>query len=231
MEPYSGDLHKTDLLAGLFEIPPIQRNESWKSEFLSNVADASFACGDPQVIVGPDGFLYFNLMIPEPYKEFQCYVIRHMKDDFLLHEGFGVIINSNKEKPDWVFSYGDIVNFHMNGEFYSKPDPEKPGVGMISNDNTVMAGQPSENFLPKQCRRVIKNYLKSLGMDEVGILLIHRPVPYGAYPELVFKLTAEKFINEAEYERVMKSLSWFLPRHYTYASAEDFGLAESYEDL
>jgi hypothetical protein len=83
-EPYIGDLTKTDILFNLVQTSQSERDEKWKQTFLDNIGQASFRCGDPQVITGPDGFPYFQLFLPEPHKEFQCFVIDRMKDDFLL---------------------------------------------------------------------------------------------------------------------------------------------------
>ncbi|GAB3976087.1 hypothetical protein GCM10028806_34950 [Spirosoma terrae] len=57
---YLGDLNKTKIIRGLCEIPKVSRDDKWKQVFFENISDASFRCGSPQVIKGPDGMLYFN---------------------------------------------------------------------------------------------------------------------------------------------------------------------------
>src|SRR5688572_5443427 len=87
------DISKTQLLVDLFNVPLEQRDDAWRQNFYDNVQMASYACGNPQVFSGPDGFPYFILKTPEPNKPFESFCIRNMKDDFLLEKGFGVAIN------------------------------------------------------------------------------------------------------------------------------------------
>src|SRR5688572_25906396 len=106
----------------LFQVSQEQRGDSWRHTFYENVKSASFACGDPQTFTGPDGFPYFILRTPEPNKPFESFCLRNMKDDFLLDKGFGVVINPRENSVDWVFSHGDIVNLHLNNDFFTKTD-------------------------------------------------------------------------------------------------------------
>jgi hypothetical protein len=115
--PYLGDLNKTNRLYTLVQVPQAKRDAAWEKSFLENVSGASFRSGNLQVQLGPDGLPYFQLFLPEPNKSFQCYVIDQMKDDFLLAAGYGVAINPTNTGADWVFSYGDILNLHLNKEF------------------------------------------------------------------------------------------------------------------
>lgn len=230
--PYYGDLVKTNILNELFKVSREQRDDKWNAKFLENVADASFVCGNPQVIEGPDGFPYFQLNIPEPYKKFQCFVIRHMKDDFLLDKGFGVAINPSKGQPDWVFSYGDIVNYHIRNEFYTKSENwDLPKQEIIKEKEEVLLGQPSESILPNQTRIVIRDFLKGIGLNDTKLLLMNRRKPNGFLQELVFNLTPDKFEKKEHYEGVMKSIAWYLPRHYSYVSMNESAFKDSFRPL
>jgi hypothetical protein len=213
--PYQGDMKKTSMLYQLFAIPKERRDENWMKNFIANVADAGFRCSEPQVIQGPDGFPYFMLFLPNQYQPFQAFVIRRMKDDFLLEAGYGIVINPHgaQSYADWVFSYGDIVNFHINGEFYTSihiPEFEDDEL----NYGDVQAEQPSEKFLPKQARLVIKDFLKSQGMQLPKILLLTKNIDGCRVQRLVFNLYLENFPTTRHFEFTMNHLSWFLPRHY-----------------
>lgn len=107
-------------MVDLFQIPQEERDDNWQRTFYDNVKTATYACDNPQVFTGPDGFPYFILKTPEANKLFQSFCIQNMKDDFLLEKGFGVVINPKETSADWVFSYGDIVNLHLNKEFFYK---------------------------------------------------------------------------------------------------------------
>ncbi len=231
-EPYLGDLNKTALLNELFETPAEQRDEAWQKTFLDNVLDASFACDEPQVAGGPDGFPYFRLHIPEPNTSFQCFVIRHMIGDFLLENGFGIVINPQKPSPDWVFSYGDIVNYHLKQEFYTSSSmPPLPPTEVLDKDERVLIGQPSESLFPMSVRQNMKKYLQWKKIEDVKILLMSRQSEQGMRQELVFNLTPDRFVSHEEYEAVMQSLAWFLPRHYIYVSMEEASFKSEFAPL
>ena len=227
--PYYGDLGKTQILQDLFETPTEKRGEEWKKTFLENVKDASFSCGNPQILTGPDGFPYFQLRTTEPYKEFECYVLKHMKDDFLLSEGYGVAINAHKDEPDWVFSYGDIVNYHIRQEFYTDSSTGSLQEKDIINDQEeILTGQPDESILPMETRNVIREYLSRHGIIDCKILLMNRGTPEGITREIVFNITSDQFENEAKYEDIMGRISWFLPRHYIYDSMNESGFENNF---
>lgn len=230
-ESYYGDLSKTNKLSELFEVPIEQRDQNWQSKFLENVGEASFACGTPQVIEGPDGFPYFQLNIPEPYKEFECFVLMHMKD-FLLQHGIGVVINANKGQPDWVFSHGDIVNFQLRAEFYTESEKhDLPSQEVIKDGEEILVGQPAEAILPIETRAVIREFLTNAGLENVKIALVNRRRPSGILQELVFNLTPARFQSTEHYEAVMRSIAWYLPRHYSYVSMEESALGENFQPL
>lgn len=232
-EPYYGDLEKTKILDRLFRVPKDQRDESWKKDFLQHVSEASFASGEPQVIEGPDGFPYFQLNTPEAGKPFQCFVLKHMTSDFLLKEGFGVVINAAKGDPDWVFSYGDIVNYHIRKEFYThSKEWNLPGNEVIQEEQEVLVGEPSENILPQETRGVVRQFLQRLGIVDCKITLMNRKMKDDSFlQEIVFNLTPQRFPKKEYYEAVMKSISWFLPRHYTYVSMDEPSLGNSFRPL
>jgi hypothetical protein len=224
--PYLGDLNKTNSIYQLIQTPKAERDEKWQSAFLQNIAQASFRCGEPQVITGPDGFPYFQLFLPEPHKSFQCYVIDRMKDDFLLSKGFGVVINPSSNNADWVLSYGDILNFQLNGTFYTTGETafsNNQKSETIHEEEEVMIGQPSETILPKQTRRLIREFLKTNGVKHPKILLMmrHKKEGTGVSQELVFNVTPKDFNSDDRCRNVMQAINWYLPRHYSFASMSE----------
>ncbi len=222
---YFGDLKKTENLLRIFEIPKEKRDDAWIQEFLANVTDASFRTTETPVILGPDGFPYFQLFSPVPGQTFQCFVVKEMVKDFILEEGFGISINPAGGNPDWVFTAGDLVNFNLRGQFYSRQNPKKNGQGfsseIIEKDQKVLISQPSENYLPKFTREHIKLALSNLGMNQVKVFLMDR-MDQDAGQELVFNLTPEQF-SDVEYKRAMTIISWFLPRHYSISGINEEG--------
>jgi hypothetical protein len=225
-EPYLGDLNKTAEIYNLIKTPPSDRDENWNASFLSLLSSASFRCGDPQVITGPDGLPYFQLFLPEPNTSFQCYVIDKMKDDFLLEHGYGVVINPTGNQPDWVLSYGDILNFHLNHSFYTYEDTPFSKVmtdEVINEAENVMIGQPSEELLPFATRKIMEAFLKMNGVESPKVLLMMRHTNDNTSfnQDLAFNIIPSNFENEESYRYVMQTLSWFLPRHYSFVGLDE----------
>ncbi|SDJ47932.1 hypothetical protein SAMN04487898_10340 [Pedobacter sp. ok626] len=235
-EPYLGDLDKTQLIFELIDVPRENRGEEWQKSFLENIIYASFRCGDPQVITGPDGFPYFQLLMPKPNEHFQCYVIDRMKDDFLLQSGYGVVINPDEGQPDWVLSYGDILNLHLTGSFYTTGPTLFSGAKedeTIHKDEKVLVGQPSEVILPKMARTILRQFLINNGVKSPKVLLMsrHGSSDEVASQDLVFNLTPESFESEELFRSVTRHLAWFLPRHYSFAALAEKQFSDCFMPL
>jgi len=209
------DISKTQIIAELILVPRDQRDEKWNQSFLLNVQMASFACADPQVMTGPDGFPYFVLNLPKPQTPFESFCIRNLKDDYLLENGYGVTINPTENAAEWVFSHGDIVNLHLNNEFYSKsPEVEIKAEVTLDKNEELLIAQPSETYLPKQTRVVLKNYLQYYGVTEPKIMLISRKEKGKMIQELAINVFKEETRSPELLPKFMQQVAWFLPKHY-----------------
>src|SRR5690606_26535655 len=158
---------KTAILYHLVQTPKNARDEKWQNTFLENVATASFRCDDPQVQTGPDGFPYLQLHLPEPNTEFNCHVIKNEVNG-LLESGLGIAINPTSQGADWVFSYGDILCYQLNNDFYENPNnmfSNKAGKEVLNEAEEVLIAQPSEAILPKASRKVLSEFLKANGIQ------------------------------------------------------------------
>lgn len=223
-QPYLGDLAKTDTIFKLVQTPQQERTELWNDLFLDNLAGASFRCGDPQVITGPDGYPYFQLFLPEPGVEFQCFVIEHMTGAFLLENGLGVVIQPSATGADWVLTYGDIVNYHLNKEFYTAGHSfaTHKENEVLEQEEKVMVAHPSEALLPQYTRSILREYLKANGVETPKVLLMMRTLPDGKVTQdIVFNITEHHFENREQYEALMGSLRWFMPLHYSYVGMDE----------
>lgn len=235
-QPYLGDLAKTAEIYQLVDTPPADRDEAWNAAFLANLSAASFRCGDPQVIQGPDGFPYVHLLLPEPGVGFQCYVIERMKDDFLLKRGLGVVIKADDSAPDWVLSYGDILNLHLNNEFYTTA--ETPFSKEVSDENIkteekVLVGQPAETLLPQVTRNVLREFLESNGVSspKVSLMMRHQQNETEVSQDLAFNIIPQNFGSEEDFRTVMERLPWFLPRHYSIVGLREMALEDGFMPL
>ncbi|HQW01573.1 MAG TPA: hypothetical protein PLR30_03810 [Saprospiraceae bacterium] len=220
-EPYYGDLQKTQILTELFAVAQENRDDAWKHHVIQHLAEASFRSGDPQLLTGPGGFPYFQLLLPEPGTAFECYVLSHMVDDFLFERGWGVVINLKGNQPDWLLTYGDVVNYKLKKEFYSAPQiSELPPTGVIQQDEQVLVGQPSDSLLPPQVRNAMRQYLEFHGHHGVKIALLTRMTSQGPVQQLIFDLAPEQFADEPTYQAFLQSLGWFMPQHYIFGSMD-----------
>lgn len=224
-EGYLQSLEKTERIALLLAIPAEERNEQWLQQFLADLPAASFSCGHPQVIAGADGFPYFQLFLPLPGTEFQSFVIEKMMDEFLLERGFGVVINPGAEHPDWVLTYGDILNLQLNGSFFTSAE-ESPfatagGLEVVAEQEEVFIGQPSEQLLPLKTRKLLRDFFELNGIVSPRMLLMVRKNEEGSTQDLAFNITPEQFDSEEHYRNMMHTVTWYLPRHYSIVGLKD----------
>lgn len=231
-QPYLGDLDKTSEIYHLIETPVDERDNLWENRLLSNLPLASFKCGDPQVVVGSDGFPYFQLFLPEPMTSFQCFVIDRVKDDFLLEAGYGVVIMSSKG-AEWVLSYGDILCYHLNNSFYfeNKLFSKNTTDEIIQSEEQVMIGAPDEKILPTQARRQLKDFLVMNGLSCPKVLLMVRNSNGSIVQDLVFNATVKDFKTEEKYRTVMQMLAWYLPKSYSYVGMDESVFGRGFEPL
>ena len=216
------DINKTGIIATLFKFPKDQRDDDWYKAFYGNVANASFGSATPQVLTGPDGFPYFILNTPEENKSFESFCIKNMMDDFLLDNGWGVVFNPAADKSaDWVFTQGDIVNFHLNNEFVSAIEPAAiehieftKTVGLLKKEEKVMIAQPSAEYLPYGTRHALKLFLQSKGIKKPKLMMLTTYAENTVIRKLAFNIHPEDFPITSKLDYLMQQVGWFLPRQY-----------------
>jgi len=229
-----GDLEKTIVINNLLTIPLEERNNEWVAQFIDNIAEANLEVSEPEIIMSTEGFPYFNLRTVEAGENFQAYVIKQ-KLPILLKNGFGVAINTTKENPDWMFSYGDILNFAIRNEFYTDDHHFSLNNGdfIIGSDEEILVGQPSEDILPTYARHQIREFLNYSGVKNPMVMLIARNYTDEASvtQDLVFNITPKNFANEKEYKQAMNTISWFLPKHYSLVGLDTQAVDTGFQPL
>jgi len=229
-----GDLEKTLIINNLLSISLEKRDNVWVSEFINNIADANLAISEPEIIMSTEGFPYFNLRSVEPEENFQAYVIKD-KLSVLLQNGFGVALNTKKENPDWMFSYGDLLNYAIREEFYT--DDHHFSINnqdfVIGSEEEILVGQPSEEILPRYARQQISEFLQYSGVKNPIVMLIARNYndEQKVTQDLVFNITPKNFSNEKEYQVAMNTISWFLPKHYSLVGMDAETMASGFQTL
>ncbi|GHE30776.1 hypothetical protein [Sphingobacterium griseoflavum] len=229
-----GDLEKTIIINNLMRTPFEQRNQQWRADFLANIAGANLKLGNPEVVMSNDGYPYFQLETVNTGENFQAVVLERQLDTLLEH-GFGVVINAQASQPDWVFSYGDLVNLKINKEFYtdksifSNPKEQQ----CIGKDEDILVGQPSEEILPRSVRQYIREFLQESGVKNPKVMLIARNYTdeKSVSQDLVFNMVPAQFSSEKDFDRIMKSLSWFLPKHYSFFGVDEMSVENGFQPV
>ncbi|MEP6749177.1 MAG: hypothetical protein ABJB86_15695 [Bacteroidota bacterium] len=237
-EKMGADGKKTQLVCGLLQIPAAQRNENWQREFYEHVQTAGFECGDPQTMIGPDGYTFFVLKTPETNEPAEPVCIQNIKDD-ILEKGYGIVINPTDTTADWVFSYGDIVNLHLTKSFISDMDnivvrniEMTKRVEVIKKGEDITLAQPSEKYLPQRARDALKKFLQGKGITRPMVMLMCRKSRGAMIQELAFNIFPEDFSSAEERDHRIRQIAWFLPRHYLIASFnKNTNMAKYFADL
>ncbi len=216
------DISKTNIVAELLKVSRHKRDDTWYQSFYQNVPAASFASATPQTLIGPDGFTYFVLNTPDINKTFEPYCIQNMKDDFLLNNGWGIVLNPAEDKSaEWVFTYGNIVNFHLNNEFVSVTEDAAvenieftKTVGVIKKAEQVLVAQPSESYLPKATRRALKAFLQRKGITRPKLMMLTTNSQGKSARKLAFNIHPENYPVTSKLDYLMQQVGWFLPNNY-----------------
>jgi len=229
-----GDLEKTVIINSLMQTPLHERNSNWVEEFVNNIAQANLTLAEPEVLMGSDGFPYFNLRTIASGESFKAFVIQ-VELENILRQGFGVAINAGQDQSDWIFSHGDMVNLRLNGDFYTDNSnfTLKNEKTVFTKDEEILIGQPAEEILPRQLRNVIREFLVYNGIKNPKIALIARNYKDEELvkQDLVFNIIPKQFATEKEFEAIMTTISWFLPRHYSFIGLDELSLENGFQPL
>lgn len=229
-----GDLEKTIIINNLMRTPFEQRNKQWRDDFLANIAGANLKLGNPEVVMSNDNFPYFQLETVNAGENFQAVVIQNQLDTMLDH-GFGIVINAHAAQPDWIFSYGDLINLKLNNEFYTDKsvfsNPKE--YQSIGQDEDILVGQPSEQILPAILRHLIREYLQHAGLKNPKVMLIARNYTdeENASQDLVFNMIPAQFATGKDFDEIMKALHWFLPKHYSFFGVDEMSIQNGFQPL
>lgn len=217
METLSVDLQK------LVTVPDEKRDQSWENLFFQKLTSGhlSVLSADPQT--GPDGWPYLLTVVDDSAAE----PVQKMLH-WCATKGVGLVVNPNKDYPDYVFTYGMIWHFRQTGYFYLDQAEVKTGVVEVNvNDTNVMSGSPSEEFLPKYVRQILKEFFRDQGLLQVKILMLSQDG--GKHFDLCFSLESLRSPPTKEHSDILEAISWFMPPHYSLMLMSEKGLPSFFE--
>lgn len=185
------------------------RDEAWEKGFLKALSEAQVRVVNPEPQAGPDHWPYLSVQTGEGADD----SIRNVLN-WLSTRGIGLVLNAHKASPDYVLTYGMIWNFRERGEFLTTVDADHSRTGRfdIKHGQEVLAGSPSEAYLPKYARTVIKQFLMDQGIFAPKILMVS--LDKKNY-DLCFSIESLKSPPAHEHANIAEALSWFLPAHYS----------------
>lgn len=199
-------------IESLFKIPLNERNNSWINEFNMSIKNYRFEEKNPNIFEDRIGMKYKNLVINNENGQ-----IIDLFIDECLENGVGICINGNENNYDWLFTYGEILDYNLNKKFYSNEISE-PFMGNIIDrylhNKQATIGQPSEKYLPQITKTQIRNLLKSFGLENIKIALIWWRESDRL--TIAFEILPEMFQNPTDetLQSLLKFIGWYLPNHY-----------------
>ena len=196
----------------LFKTQLDERNQSWIDVFNISIKNYRFEALLPNVFEDRIGMSYLNLTFNNQNG--------HEIDEFIeksLEDGYGICINGKENEQDWLFTYGELLDYHLNKKFYSNQILE-PFTGNVIDryfhEKQATIGQPSEKYLPQITRLQIKKLLSSFGLENIKIALIWWRENNRI--TLAFEIVPEMFKNPTDdsLHSLLKFIGWYLPNHY-----------------
>lgn len=196
-------------IESMLSIAPGRRDVTWERNFLRELPAAKVRVLNPEPQVGPDHWPY--LFVSTEGDEASLEPITDVLN-WLSTRGIGLAVNPHKTTPDIVLTYGMIWNFRERGEFITDQagQPEKKKIE-LRNGQEVLAGPPSEAYLPKYARSILKQFLLDQGVVAPKVLMVSFDK---VHFDLCFSLESLGSPPEHEHEGIAEALSWFLPMHY-----------------
>lgn len=192
----------------LLQTPPAKRDDVWEKSFLAEFPKVEVKILNPEPQQGPDGWPYLFVATGDGADEPILNVL-----GWLSEKGIGLAVNPHKAAPDFVLTYGMIWNYRERGEFLSaSPRAEASREPIqLTNGQEILVGPPSEVYLPRYARAILKQFLLDQGAFAPKVNMVS--FDKQNY-DLCFSIESLKSPPEKEHEGIAEAISWFLPAHY-----------------
>lgn len=202
----------------LVQLPEAHRDELWETRFLAAIPEICVEIPKPEPVTGPDGWPYLQVRTGPNGTEPVVKII-----DWLAARGIGMVVNAHKMVPDYVFPYGMLWPFRGNRRFAGASGRSTPSDRAFDPGAGLVAGPPSQAYLPTFVREVIREFLKSQGFEDPRIVVITNP-DYTA-TDLAFSIESLGHMAPSDQSVLAEALLWFLPPSYnlTFLAERDVG--------
>jgi hypothetical protein len=214
------------------------RDAKWQQNFLHQFVLAQLEILAPDSKTGPDGWPY--LLVGSFPTEKDTSVVKRSSVDaianlsgtetsrdiaidsesgepvtkvihWLSERGIGMVLNPDKETPDYLFPYGVLWNFRETGSFYSPLPERESGRFQIAPGQKVMTGDVTEKILPGYARKIVRQFFADQGVFAPKAMMLSLD---GREYDICFSLESLKSPPAHEHANLAEAISWFLPAHY-----------------
>jgi len=195
------------------------RDIFWENKFFNLLSMSSLEVINETPQNGPDGWPYLLtktcLSASEPFQR-----ILH----WAAERGIGIVINPDKDFPDYVFTFGMLWYFRSTGLFYAHSGNNVGnGEFNIELKSRSQIGAPSDSYLPLSVRKIIKQFFLDQGILRPRIAAISED---GKNFDLAFSLESLGNPKKDEHLGIGEAIGWFLPPHYSIALISEKGLPD-----
>jgi len=208
-------------LKKLCSTPEFHRDSKWEEEFLTQFAQSKVKVLDNKITSGPDGWPYLALSTQGDATDSVVSVI-----DWACSQGVGLVLNPNKELPDYLFTFGMLWNFLEKGSFFTEIALDQKGDQLQMNSGEkIFVGPPSTEYLPDYVIEVLVEFFRQQKVEEPKVLMVSQD---GIDYDLCFSLESMGNPPAEEHEGILAALSWFLPNNYSLVLISEEGLPDFY---
>lgn len=195
------------------------RDHLWEQNFLQAFVSGNVSLLEDTPKAGPDGWPYMLLKTEKSSAEPTRSLIH-----WATENGVGLVLNPDKQLPDFIFSFGMLWSFRERGMFIAPVDEEDTSNEVVfSEGEKVHAGEPSSEYLPDYARKIVRTFLKDQGLQDPKFLCISRDQKNY---DLFFSLESFGNPDKSEHQGILEALSWFFPNDYALVLAPEKGLPE-----
>lgn len=205
----------SERLSNLLKTNSDSRDESWEATFLQEFPKQVVTIDSGVPSQEFDGWPYLHVSSTQDGAEPVSKLIH-----WLSERGIGLILNSHKATPDYVFTYGMLWSFRSRGSFTGNLklkteefvfDPAVPHIH----------GPPSEEILPIFVRKVLKQFFLDQGIIAPKILVLSDDKNQF---DFCFSIESLGYPTANEQPSVLEALSWFFPPDYSLVLVREEGL-------
>ncbi len=232
-------------LHDLLSIEDEKRDLAWEMDFFHAFTESDVYILNEEPQVGPDGWPYLIVKTldyptePGAGNSIESNLNKNTNLNFasngksesvqkilywLSSRGIGMVVNPEKSYPDFVFTFGMIWHFRETGRFYGPNQTGFSNEYSVAPIEQVQFGTPSESFLPKTVRKILKQYFAEYGVLGPRIGMSIKSIQGTQQSDLIFSAESIGNPEPSNYQAALEAISWFLPPHYSLALVREIDL-------